>query len=761
MHTSYLRFLKLTSLATDLGLSAPEIGYLARDKALAVNNRPWPEALATDDAADPTKLAATDLTAALLATTDYAQLKAMLAPRDLRLLALLAPGPGVAAPGNQAVIALTGWDGGSVKALLRRYFQVDDFASATAPRATLRRLVDGYRVVATTRIGAEQLISVTTNDPDADTAVALQAAVRALYVEADWLSIVQPINDELRDRQRDALVAYILLHKGPGILAELGIAGSGTRVATSEDLFNYFLMDPLMEPCIATSRIRHALSSVQLFIERGIRNLEPTIHPGDFQTDEWPWRKRYRVWQACREVFLWPENWMHPSLRTTQSALFKQAMSALLQSDITDDSAAAVYVDYLTGLEAVARLDPCGMFHSFKDGQVDVVHAVAQTPGTNRKCYYRKFALGSWRPWEEIKIPGAKIDGDPLVPYVWQGRLLLFWLQIIQSPATAPGGLAAPLPASTNSLAVVDLNSVNSSLKTSSAALSQTNVGAVLCFSELVKGMWTPMKTSALNNPVSLGTCAGSFDRSQVTIRLWTENLDGQGPLYVELAQAGSAPLSPYWYQASAGSVFSGISGIRQGWWTTAGFVLHNTHSEPVRWSDVTAVQIKEPEARQKIYPTTADLVATLKGDYYYYPRNTQTVEILTDSVPARVRQSQPTAQQWESPFLMADARNAFFVTTADQPVAQGIVIDVYTALDGGLQLTHKFKDSDVRYRPHATKPGEPNEKVDWWTDPSSQAFQNERTRAVLTSANEVAFKGTSIGPTGRAFSKNYGAGQP
>ena len=49
--------------------------------------------------------------------------------------------------------------------------------------------------------------------------------------------------------------------------------------------------------------------------------------------------KRYRVWQANREVFLWPENWLDPELRDDQSPFFKEAMSELLQSDITDDAA--------------------------------------------------------------------------------------------------------------------------------------------------------------------------------------------------------------------------------------------------------------------------------------------------------------------------------------------------------------------------------------------------------------------------------------
>jgi hypothetical protein len=30
---------------------------------------------------------------------------------------------------------------------------------------------------------------------------------------------------------------------------------------------------------------------------------------------EWEWRTRYRVWDANRKIFLYPENWLEPELR--------------------------------------------------------------------------------------------------------------------------------------------------------------------------------------------------------------------------------------------------------------------------------------------------------------------------------------------------------------------------------------------------------------------------------------------------------------
>jgi SpoVK/Ycf46/Vps4 family AAA+-type ATPase len=34
----------------------------------------------------------------------------------------------------------------------------------------------------------------------------------------------------------------------------------------------------------------------------------------------WTWRKNYRVWEASRKVFVYPENWVEPKLRSPTAA---------------------------------------------------------------------------------------------------------------------------------------------------------------------------------------------------------------------------------------------------------------------------------------------------------------------------------------------------------------------------------------------------------------------------------------------------------
>ena len=43
----------------------------------------------------------------------------------------------------------------------------------------------------------------------------------------------------------------------------------------------------------------------------------------DGRWHDWKWMKSYRVWQANRLVFLYPENWIEPELRDDKSPFFK------------------------------------------------------------------------------------------------------------------------------------------------------------------------------------------------------------------------------------------------------------------------------------------------------------------------------------------------------------------------------------------------------------------------------------------------------
>jgi hypothetical protein len=152
-------------------------------------------------------------------------------------------------------------------------------------------------------------------DPDPDSALArdLRDTVKARYEPESWRRVAQPIFDRLRQRRRDALVAY-LLH--------------GLDLDRVEQLFELLLIDPGMEPVVRTSRLRTAISSVQLFVQRCLLNLEVDVDPTAIDAARWQWMRRYRVWEANRKIFLYPENWLEPEFRDQKSHLFTELEGA-------------------------------------------------------------------------------------------------------------------------------------------------------------------------------------------------------------------------------------------------------------------------------------------------------------------------------------------------------------------------------------------------------------------------------------------------
>jgi hypothetical protein len=258
-------------------------------------------------------------------------------------------------------------------------------------------------------------------EPDPGQAVArdVRDTVKARFTPEQWRRVAQPISDALRQRKRDALVARVM-H-----------TGGFDRL---EQLFEYFLVDPGTEPVVQTSRLRLAISSVQLFIQRSLLGLEVKVHPSALKAAHWQWMKRYRVWEANRKIFLWPENWLEPEFRDDKSDLFSELEGTLLQTDVANDSAETALIGYLRGLEKLARLDIRAIYLEERDDpSSNTLHVLARTYTAPHKHYYRSYAHQMWTPWVPVT---ADIDGDLATIAVWRGRVHVFWISLITKAET-------------------------------------------------------------------------------------------------------------------------------------------------------------------------------------------------------------------------------------------------------------------------------------------------------------------------------------
>ena len=75
--------------------------------------------------------------------------------------------------------------------------------------------------------------------------------------------------------------------------------------------------------------------SVQVFIQRCLLNLETDVAASAINSLHWQWMKQYRVWEANRKIFLFPENWLEPEFRDDKTHLFKELEGKLLQGDVS------------------------------------------------------------------------------------------------------------------------------------------------------------------------------------------------------------------------------------------------------------------------------------------------------------------------------------------------------------------------------------------------------------------------------------------
>jgi hypothetical protein len=410
-------------------------------------------------------------------------------------------------------------------------------------------------------------------------------------------------------------------------------------------------MDVQMDPCMQTSRIRHALSSIQLFIERCLMNLEPRVAPSSIKANQWEWMKRYRVWEANRKVFLWPENWLEPELRDDQSPIFKETMSELLQSDITEDTAATALLNYLSKLEEVAKLEPCGIHYVENDPgtEDDTAHVVARTAGAHRKYYYRRREYGYWTPWEQIKLD---IEDNPVSPVVWKGRLFLFWLRILKQTPIAP--ISQPSTSSQQgNLGGLSLSQIKADAQADATTKAKVTVQAILCWSEYYNGKWQPARTSDVNRPTELGRFdpdgTNAFDRSKLQLSVYEE----PDRLWVSISGQGASS-----------------------------FLLYNTHSLPVRQEDVRLGSVSVspllllPSYRSLSTSTDTFSITYDRGIAILYwggagwGRSTLVRNVLTNTIDDRIVEPQHRLQNvWDAPFFFEDSRHVFYVTTVERLV--------------------------------------------------------------------------------------------
>lgn len=329
-----------------------------------------------------------------------------------------------------ALSAALGWSEADVQRLVLDAGLLNEWSSAAlrlcAARVEVLRKLDVPAATAQAWAQADVTPAV---------AAAIKQAAKARHDQASWLESAGPLRDTLREKQRATLVAYLV---------------ATHQFADAYALYQHFLIDVEMGARTMTSRIKLAIGAVQLFVQRLLMNLEDHRIPGPQASAckaQWQALKNFRVWEANRKVFLYPENWIEPDLRKDKTALFREFESELQQGETSLPAAERALHAYLERLDAMARLEICAIAHDPAAG-ADTLHLFARTRSVPRSHHYRRREKDLWTGWEPLE---AGVDGDHLIPVVLDHRLYLFWPEFTAQTAavvrtasrrklTAPGG---------------------------------------------------------------------------------------------------------------------------------------------------------------------------------------------------------------------------------------------------------------------------------------------------------------------------------
>lgn len=236
------------------------------------------------------------------------------------------------------------------------------------------------------------------------------------YAPDRWLEEAAIVRDGLRIRQRDALVDAVMTDFGVDDVSALS---------------DQLLMDVLMGPCQLTSRTKNACGQVQTFINQALLGLEngaDIAEPNPAEAEvaprvrrDWRWMKLYRVWEANRKVFLYPENWLEPGLHSNPSQLYEAFEAALSKGELTHERAEDAVLEYVRAFAGLGELKIVASCQF--DEQI---HLIGRTPTRPHRFFHRWRASSGWHPWRALDLPIS--DNEVFAQSIQRDGVEQLWL---------------------------------------------------------------------------------------------------------------------------------------------------------------------------------------------------------------------------------------------------------------------------------------------------------------------------------------------
>ncbi|MFK8103119.1 MAG: neuraminidase-like domain-containing protein [Saprospiraceae bacterium] len=205
------------------------------------------------------------------------------------------------------------------------------------------------------------------------------------------------------------------------------------NINTASDLYQYLLIDVEMSSCQVTSLIAEGIASVQLYMQRARMMIEPGVNHVKVPIVWWEWISSYRLWEVNRKIFLYPENYIEPSLRQGITPEFKNLEDNLLQNEVNKNNVKEPFYTYMTEVNTLGTLVHVGSYKTKrKDNQTgEIKNSVFLFGKTNTQpatYYFRSLDdEQDWSAWYKIDI---SINAQTINACYALGRLFIFWNEI-------------------------------------------------------------------------------------------------------------------------------------------------------------------------------------------------------------------------------------------------------------------------------------------------------------------------------------------
>ncbi len=250
---------------------------------------------------------------------------------------------------------------------------------------------------------------------------AVRKVTKAKYEDEEWVQVSEKLEGELNKRKRDVLTAWLLGKNNYENLRHL-----------SQEL----LIDVETSSEVSISIIKEATLAIQTYLHRCRMGLEPGVNQLNIPENWWKWMMNYRVWEANRKVFLYPENYLDPSLRKIKSPIYKELEEELLQSEITQESVEKAYQNYFEKFAEIAQLKPAGGYRCTVEknsGAQDTLYLFGRTATEPYTYYYRECINPeaknpTWKAWQKIDLT---INSEYINATYAFNKLFIFWVEVV------------------------------------------------------------------------------------------------------------------------------------------------------------------------------------------------------------------------------------------------------------------------------------------------------------------------------------------